>query len=332
MIMKNEIATVSFGALAMTLVVCFLLFSRGVSYAAGIDENAGIAGAQFLKISTGARPLSMGESFCSVSDDVNSIFYNPSGLARMTSSQLGLTYNRWFEQINEGVVSCALRSNSGVTFALSGLYLQMDSLVGMDENRQKTDDFTASDMAGIVSLAIPAGGMFIGGNLKLIYQTIETENAFGLAGDFGLLVRLGSDFGAGFSVQNVGTKIRFIAREDPLPQNMKAGISYKLKGTENELLLSGDLNIPTDNAMYFNLGAEYGIRNMMFVRGGYNSRNDLTWGWSAGAGLRIAGYCFDYAWLPGSLGSSHRVSINIGFGGKNSSQPPANINPEKNEK
>ena len=122
----------------------------------------------------------------------------------------------------------------------------------------------------------------------------------------------------GFSVNNLGTKLKYLEDEEPLPQNIKFGGSVNV--TKN-VIATLDINIPTYSDTYFGLGAEYKIATVanteLALRTGYNSHNSNTKGLtnlSAGFGVIFKSYSFDYAFLPyGDIGNANLVSLSVKF-------------------
>ncbi len=57
------------------------------------DETLiGTTSNNFLKILIPARPAAMGESYVAVSDDINSIFYNPAGTGKSMLAEISFTH------------------------------------------------------------------------------------------------------------------------------------------------------------------------------------------------------------------------------------------------
>jgi hypothetical protein len=112
--------------------------------------------------------------------------------------------------------------------------------------------------------------------------------------------------------------MKFISKRYDLPLVFKAGLSRRLPGSGAVLVLEADK--PIDNHPSFVLGAEYPLVAKLALRTGYRYRhtgNELgAWsGFSAGAGLMLGRFSFDYAFSPfGELGNSHRFSLNARFG------------------
>lgn len=80
-------------ALAAAGAVC-LAVAPGSVRAAG----KGTAGADFLKIASGVRAVSMGNSYVAVGEDVYSLYWNPSGIASLEAPEAFLSYVNLFSQ------------------------------------------------------------------------------------------------------------------------------------------------------------------------------------------------------------------------------------------
>lgn len=295
------------------LIFTFLL--SGTIPVLAIDEKAGTTGAQFLKIAPDARPVGMGESFVAIADDPVSIYWNPGGLAQIKEPEITLMYNSWFEGISHSFIGYAHPMEEKGTFGFGVTYLNAGTIIGRDEFDVETGDFTAYDIA----LAMAYGkkireDISLGLSLKGIKQRNEQEEATGIALDAGGIFRPIDNLSVGLAIQNIGPKIKFIDREDPLPLNYKAGVAYRL--FQDSLILSLDLNQPIDNELRLNTGVEYWIGRMLGLRVGYNSAKgtDLGNGLTTGAGFMIKNYKLDYAYVPyGDLGETHRVSFGVRF-------------------
>jgi hypothetical protein len=61
--------------------------------------GSGSTRVNFLKISPGARPASLGESYAGLGDDVYSVWYNPASLVLMKEQQQSFSHIEWLEGI-----------------------------------------------------------------------------------------------------------------------------------------------------------------------------------------------------------------------------------------
>lgn len=301
---------------------------------------AGTSGAQFLKLGVGARSVAMGEAFVAVANDASALFWNPAGLARLSSKELSASHHAYVQGINYDAVSYAHPSRVG-TFATGMNYLQIGDIERRGTDEKPQGNFSASDAAFVLSYArpllsssgsrSPQSRMTGGVNLKIIRQDIDGYQAQAVAADFGLLTPLrNTRFTLGLALQNVGTDVRFANESYALPRTLRVGLSWS--AAKAPLLLSGALSLPRDNAPSFQLGSEFWVTSMLALRSGYflraendaagfrgvssNTDNGLARlvGLTAGVGLRFLNMQMDYALVPmGDLGTTHRVTLGFKF-------------------
>ncbi|TKJ44926.1 hypothetical protein CEE35_05920 [Candidatus Aerophobetes bacterium Ae_b3b] len=104
---------------------------------------------------------------------------------------------------------------------------------------------------------------------------------------------------------------------DPLPQNLKLGISYKLLNSNPHSLIFGfDIDKPTasDTDTALSLGTEYWYRGLIALRLGYLNKEGNVKGMTQGIGISYRGYQLDFANIPwGELGNVQRISLTIKF-------------------
>ena len=279
-------------------------------------SQAGTAGAAFLKFGVGARATGLGGAYTAVSDDANSMYWNPAGLSRFNGTQLSLMHNRWVQDINYEFVGIAFGDSATAGFAFGLTFLWMgDITVTTFNDRLGTtgNTFTARDLSFVFSYGQQINDyVSVGGTLKRIKSTIDDISANATAVDLGLLTSLpiqGVTLGA--TIQNLGNRLKFIQDSDRLPLIYKFGVAYS---QPNRLTLAVDLSKPIDNRFRVNAGGEFVLMKTLALRGGYNSSNELDNGFTGGAGVRIRSISIDYAFVPfGVLGNTHRVSAMFQF-------------------
>jgi hypothetical protein len=304
------------------------LNARGVG-AFGKDQ-VGTSGADFLKIAPGARPVGMGEAFTGVADDVHAIYWNPAGLATLHNPELTAMHMQWFQSIQYEFAAFAYPTENHGTWAIAVTDLHTDNI---DARTEDTDaaagQFSAIEGAYYVSYAKSVTDrLSLGGNMKFIRQSIDSTSANAFAVDGGALydtrwngVKVGS------SIQNFGTKVKFVDESDPLPFLIRLGGSVSLNQTNapayfRNLLLSSDVILPRDHQPGIAFGGEYQgqmSRGLGYsLRSGYNTLNTDVGGLSGvsvGAGINFNRVSFDFAWVPfGDLGSTYRYAVRIRFG------------------
>jgi len=310
------------------LILCFaVLLAVSVSSYAG---GPGTTAAQFLKIEPSARPMAMGGAYSAVVEDSNAVFFNPAGLAGIEQREMAGTYLRYFQAINYGSLSGAMKFKENSAVGLGIKYLGVTDIErrGTADTSDPTgtasvDTFGAMDTALAVSYAVrnpfPSvlENLDAGANLKFTYQTIDEESAFSAMADLGALYPVNEKVKIALVVQNIGMNVKFKDESDPLPVNIKAGGAYK---PIDSLTIAADLNeYIIDEILYASIGAEYWIKEIVALRGGYKYGYDTdslgsSVGLSGGVGFRYSGLGLDYAFAPfGELGDTHRVSFIVQF-------------------
>jgi hypothetical protein len=91
------------------------------------------------------------------------------------------------------------------------------------------------------------------------------------------------------------------------------GIKKEVLG--DPLTIAIDGNLPNDNDFYASLGIEYWVRDLIGLRVGYKSGQELGDGLSFGGGIKVNILELDYALVHlGELGYTHRIGIVTRFG------------------
>ncbi|MFC2061158.1 PorV/PorQ family protein [Elusimicrobiota bacterium] len=314
----------------------FLLFCLVNSTVSAKINNSG---ANFLKFGTGARPMGMGGAFVAVADDINSARWNPAGLALLEYNEIMLMHNEAGEGIRHQFLSYGqpVQRIRG-TLALNISYFSISDIQGYNPQGVATKELSAYDMsAGLVYGTRPLPYLYQGIALKFIQEKLDTETASAFAMDIGGLWESPVErLRFGYNIQNIGSGLKFIEETSPFPLNLKTGAAYDLRVFGNKLVLAGDVNFPVDYKTYLNAGIECGFFDIIFLRIGYKSLDDLANGLRFGGGIKGNNLKIDYAWLPrGEFDISHRFSMSFRFGRKyKESEIEANIrkNSERGKK
>lgn len=293
--MKKILRNVIIGSV-MVLVLSFNCYANG----------AGTTAASFLKIGVGARAAAMGDAFTALADDPTALYWNPAGLIKLKERQLSATYNVWFAEINQGYVSIGFPLSRGVLGSAIN-YVSMGNIEGRDEAGNPTGSFGASDFSLCLGYADRFSDKFIFGlSGGMIQDTIagDTKSAFLVSS--GGLFEVSESLTLGVVLQNIGTKLG----SDPLPFIMKGGLAFK----RGSLTLTMDIAKPIDNKIYYCAGVEWWVKDIIALRTGYKTNQDIGAGITVGMGFKKDKIQFDYAYVPyGDLGSTHRVSFGMKF-------------------
>ncbi|MCD6318664.1 PorV/PorQ family protein [Candidatus Aerophobetes bacterium] len=281
-------------------ITVLLLISGSLSYALG----SGTTAANFLKIPVGARAAAMGGAFTALADDGTALYWNPAGLARVEKMQLSTVYNMWFQGIKRGYLSLSFPLLGGEA-GLGINYVDTGKIERRDEEGNLIGEVSASDILTSFGYAQQLSfDVMSGVSVGILQETLAENKKSTYLANFGLLITTGS-FSLGAVYQNIGSNL---GREDPLPFTYRAGVALKFKSFN----IAVDAVKAIDEDIYFCAGLEWWIGNILALRAGYRTNQDIGSGVSGGIGLRISTINLDYAYVPyGELGNAQRISLGI---------------------
>ncbi|MBI4347633.1 MAG: type IX secretion system membrane protein PorP/SprF [Elusimicrobia bacterium] len=314
------------------------------------------ARAAYNDVGVGARVVGLGNAFTAVADDVNSIYYNPAGLATLDRAQVGTTYSRLYQGLSDrsGLQNSFLAFESPIRQGRQGAYGVAWNYFTLDSLYRESSVY-GSYGRRLFPATLP-GGLFGGVSAKYLSrglgQTAVADNALNPTGaatgqqdpvlkrgsqstmdlDVGLLYRLYPRFTLGLAVQHLmEPNVSFASNDsDKLGRNIKLGGAYRTPFT----ILAGDLHLhkapdgSTDKTAIFAaekwlptlLHGSFGVRASL----GFGSREfrQLT----AGLSYKIHRLQMDYGFalplggISGTLGH-HRMGLSFKFGRARLAEP-----------
>ncbi len=310
----------------LVLLVCLvgLLTTTSISSYAAV----GTTGAEFLNTSLGARPSGMGNAFSAIADDVNAVLWNPAGLTLLKEKEASFTYTNLAAVFDveeasgmyDGFLGYAQPLGNGAAFALSLQYQEQGKIAYTTDSPEVLAEYNlGANYAAILSYARRlSSSLSCGVSFKFIRTRLWEIVGRAYAADLGGLYQSpNKKLNLALSLQNTGTKLQMedLEQADPLPQNLKLGISYRpINDSSHRLIFGVDLNKPTfsDSSLFFNLGTEYWYRDLLALRLGYLNQGGNVKGFTQGIGIRYRGYEIDFANVPwGELGSVQRISLTM---------------------
>lgn len=317
--------------------------------AAALQKETGGSAAEFLRLGAGARALGMGEAYTAVAERPEGAYWNPAGIALAETFEASYSRSELPAGVHHDYAAVALPwrlARGGVGFSFTRL--SEEPLDRMDANNQKNGSFAPHAEAYALTYGIHfneavdhrgrplhrrtsvreqqdwdwtcAAGL----SIKAIQQDLGTRRASAFAADGGVLARppglRGLRLAGAF--RNVGTKLRFIRDEQPLPGELAAAAAYPFQGREWRFIPALEAAVPYAGDPYGKLGIEasraVSERAGVALRLGYTSRPVASLGpiagVTAGMGLRVSGFSFDVAFQPMAvMGQSFRLSVGWRF-------------------
>ncbi len=245
-----------------------------------------------------ARARGMGGAYTGVADDVNSLYFNPAGLANVKlEAQVGFSqlYGKPFSEFKTAAVGAQLPKKLG-TLAIAARLFDVNF---EDEHLMSEQIWTAGhafNLQNDIHSQISVGYSVNYHRLQFIDE--DTDDAFGF--DLGATAFLHGRTKLGFSVSNLNQAVMGESNQHTLPSRLALGVSYI---PYENVITSLDVKKDFAKETEFMGGVEVRLFEPLAVRFGVHS-NPATW--NAGVGLNVKGIELDlsystHAVLPGTL-------------------------------
>jgi hypothetical protein len=311
--------------IAIVIALCLLVLPL-TAEGAQIFEKVGTLGGQSLKMGVGARANAMGDSYVAIADDASAVYWNPAGIARLSGQSITLNHTAWpadvsFDQVGYVFNIKWIPGMLGVNVRALTMSRDIVRTTYLPEGNGET--FDAGEWTYGLSYARALTDKFSAGfNVNYVQTGLDDVKGKSVCFDFGTMYDIGV-LGAkiGMAIQNIGSDMTFVDEKVKMPVFFRVGGSATLlQNGESRLLTSAEFTHPPDNSEKLNLGAEYGFRDYLFIRGGYKLNYD-TEGLTAGIGVKFpltviksSVARLDYAYQDMNfLSDAHHVSLNVSF-------------------
>lgn len=302
------------------LIIVFALLLALDVYAGG-GNRTGTGGAAQLLIPVGPRGIAMGEANISTSYGVESLFWNPAGVARMdNSTSVMFSHMSYIADIGVeyGAVSANFEGFGVISLSLKSLGIG-DILVTTTQDPDGTGAIFSPQMltAGLSYSRQLTERISVGVTANYIIETLGEASANGLAFNVGVIYNDLANINGlsmGVVMKNIGPQMQYSgsglltladvgdynrppqyykieAAAFDLPSSFEIGLGYKPVLDEmNSLQLAGAFQNNNFSSDEYKLGAEYGYNNLFFARLGYQmapqfESADYLYGLTAGAGI-----------------------------------------------
>jgi len=336
-----------------TIIYIFLIYIIlfGICFSDNI-EKVGTTAAPFLEIEVGPRAVAMGGGFVAMADDATSLFWNPSGIARLEKIEVHFTHIDWLAETKFDFVGIVIPMGrlGSIGLSITNLTIPEMQVRTIFYPEGTGEYFGANDIAMGVSYGRNLTDRFsIGFTAKYIQQRIWHMTSTGIAFDIGTIfttqfngMRIGmniSNFGGKMRLEGKDTQVmhdidenkygnndQIIAHLDTdkwsLPLIFRVGIAMDIwNNRHNRISMVLDAVHPNNNTEYLNIGAEYAFSKYIFIRGGYKSLflKDSEEGLTLGLGIAYVldskfGIKIDYGWEDfGVFNSIQRFGLSITF-------------------
>jgi hypothetical protein len=297
------------GAILVT-VVSVLAPAVSVAQRPVMDE-----GALDLLLPTGARAVALGQATMAVAGTTESVWWNPSGLARMRGTSAAIHHSQSSGGTADAVAVVAHSRVLG-SFGVSASLRDFGSSTNADDGGTEGGTILPRSLIYAATYAASLDRLNVGLSYKLVQWRIDCSGP--CTGETGIMASTSAlDAGAQFSlapaipvtlgasVRNVGLRLQVNdePQADDLPSRLQAGLEVLVPGLA-DMVDGAELRVSADMVSGLRrmdpsprVGAEIGWQRKIHVRGGYASRAGGYGGPSLGVGYETGSLAIDFARL-----------------------------------
>lgn len=279
-------------------------------------------GALDLLLPTGARAVALGQATMAVRGTTESVWGNPSGLARMRGTSAAIHHSQSVAG-KADAVSVVAHSPVLGSFGVSASLRDYGSSGSSDESGAEGGTILPRSLIYAATYAASLERLNVGLSYKLVQWRIDCTGP--CTGETGIIASTSAvDAGAqysfdpaipitfGASVRNMGLRLQVNdePQSDQLPSRLQAGMEWRV--TPLEAIVDGaELRLSADMVSALRrmdpsprVGAEIGWQRRLLFRGGYASRSGGYGGPSLGVGYDSGNLAIDFARLFDEVSSA----------------------------
>lgn len=271
-----------------------------------------------LKTGVNAEAGAMGDAHVATVDDAYAVFWNPAGLASTSTNSAVAAHHIWVGTYR----TYALAAQVTVADQTAAGIFVLANDIGFSNRVGGTSigEGVQSLVTG-VSVGRAIGPVRVGGTVKYVSERILQTPSRGVAADFGLQFSAKNEsFRAGVSLLNLGQMSDVAGLVTEIPTTVRAGLAvYPFRvisfDDAGELLNAHVIvevsRILPDELTRFHVGVAARVLDMVTARAGYITNDELR-SLTAGLGLDVEPFRFDYALVPfsqGFGGPGHQLSM-----------------------
>lgn len=284
-----------------------------------------------LKKSPSPAGFALGDSCSSLYiDHAVSWYYNPAflGLKRplfsdedpfVNNVDFFSSYTYSFAEINSfsfySILDVRFINRLGIGFD-SSFYGDIQKTSYQGESYIISDDLSINSYCFSLAWGTRINKRFnLGLSIKLPMENFGEEQYVGLGGDMGLLYNNGK-VNLSLVFRNMGIDIKGPDPTEYLPGIIVLGGNYSFllskirKGIIHRLTFTSDIQKELQKDYKYNLGIQYGLSEILFIRSGYSYNIDRQEGdLRAGFGVQYQRMQMDYCYSSVELGHIHRIGL-----------------------
>lgn len=263
----------------------------------------------FLAVSISPRATSMGNAYTALSRGAEATFYNPAGLAHLSSGYSAMvSRTQWIADINYTAAAIARSFGNTGSFGLSVLSVDYGDIQGT-QLLSRTDPQGFEKTGAVNNVGAYAIGLTyarqissqfaIGGEVQFASQQLGDNPVMGTTNKENKLVyNFGIDFQTGYkslnfamAIRNFASSVKYEEITAQLPLNFAFGISMNAMdlfmeedASPAQFIVSTEFSHPNNYTERVNLGGELVLMDIFRLRTGYQFNRDIG-NFSGGFGI-----------------------------------------------
>lgn len=325
--------------LLFSKLLLFLVFAGTVEVQA--QRLSSIPGA-FVDVGFGSRPVSLGNAYAGLGDDINAVYLNPAGLTALRQREVEFTHTKLMGLVNYQFFSAGMPISEQETVALA--------VISSGDALMREFSFHAGYAREIIA-GLSAGaalkyrrssfgnntlnpsdfdGIFDPNeiNMGISNQVFGSANGFGL--DLGLMYRATEQLSFGLMLRDVFAPVYWNSKtrnaesrskgnyQERIPFEAAVGTSWKVDGV---MVFSVEYkpSFDTEQDDALRLGFERVILDILSVRFGteqwLNNRDDDKYMLGAGIRVPVSEYHIqiNYGYIIDDIANTHRIGLQLNF-------------------
>lgn len=291
------------------LIIILILISMSPYLCSASAYTGGIPGQQ-LQYSIDAKIEGSADANEALSDDVNSLYYNPAGLTHIKKHMILGSYLPYWDSLTYAFFIGVAIKTKYLPFGIGMLNVITDGIKIRHQSPEVTEIAKYQNTLLFISAARRIiEDLSIGLRINIVYEHILDYKDMGTGIDFALLWRAENPYfytknkflkiikpiSIGITVFNLlPPAIKLKQAQEKFPLILKSGLSYrfnKLLGFINFEPAAGLEAVPDYNILNFNTGFELGFWKIVYIRGGYKITQNI---FTMGAGFDLKNTAVDY--------------------------------------
>lgn len=296
-----------------TLLIMILALAAFSALPAGIHNNAGQYGYQFLDVSTNPVSLALAGRGIGSGSDLSAFLRQPAASALSSHRALGASHMLWLADTAANNLHYSW-SDRKKHFGMALRTLDYGELEIRDDNGLLIGTYSPLnvDLLGNYALRV-SPSLYAGINAGIAYEKLNTDSSYGLHTDLGLTwLTPVKDTKFNLAVRNLGISSAMNEERTAFPISLELDLNktFDLGDNSIEVELSGIKAI--DENWKGAISAEFNLYGLAFLRAGYKINHDAE-DLSAGLGFRWKSLGIDYGWASFSSHLSDVHSFGLSY-------------------